>query len=124
MADWTDDYTRSRAKGVIPYAIEDKIGRQNGVDKIAVSSVTASGVIESLPSSPLGRRNYIKVLNNGPDTVEIYADTASGSIGYPVASGVEWEEYSDAIFYMKSAGSSSVLTVYERASRGNFNDTV
>jgi len=116
---WTDDYTRSRAVGTVPYSIEDKIGRQDWVDKIAVSSVTASGVIELLPASPLGRRNYIKILNNGPNTVEIHSSTASGSVGYPVASGVEWEEYSDAVFYMKSAGT-SVLTVYERSSKGNF----
>ena len=112
---YTDDKAKYRTVGEIPYAIDDKIGRQTGVDKTATSSVVASGTAGLLPSSPLARRNYIKIKNLGSTTVEVLYSTTSGVTGYPLVQNAEWEENTDAILYIKSTGANSEVRVYERA---------
>lgn len=48
MADKTDDYTKYRSTGVVPYEIEDIIGRYDYIKvkaSVDVVDVTASGVV-------------------------------------------------------------------------------
>ena len=119
MADWTDDYTRSRTIGVVPYAVDDMIGRSDKVDKVMTTSMSVSGTVVRLPTNPLGRRNYIKVTNEGGVNVAILP--ASGTAlaeGVIVSSGGEsWEETTNADLYIVSTGAASTVTVYERASK-------
>ena len=112
---YTDDKSKYREIGVIPYEIDDIIGRQSGTDKVATTMITASGSIDLLPSSPLPRRNYIKIKNIGSTTVEILHSNVSGTVGYPVVQNAEFEENTDAVLYIKSTGSDSEVRVYERA---------
>ena len=116
MSSYTDDKSKYRTivSGTL-YAVEDKIGRQTGVDKVQTSAVTATSGIALLPASPLPRRNYIKVKNVGATTVEVMYSNASGTVGYPLVQNAEWEENTDAVLYIKSTGADSEVRVYERA---------
>lgn len=114
---YTDDKAKYRTVGVVPYDIDDRIGRDDGgIDKTAITNITASGVITLLPASPLGRRNYISVKNTGSVDVEIFNSTTSSGITV-AASGGTWEENASGSFYIKSTGADSAVTVYERSSR-------
>lgn len=119
MSSWTDDYTRSRTIGSIPYAIDDIIGRKENKDSVATTVMTVSGTPDLLPPSPLGRRDYIKVVNEGSVDVAIVT-SASGlpANGLLIAaSGGNWEDNTNATFYIVSTGANSEVRVYERASR-------
>ncbi len=120
MADWRDnDYTRNRNTGVTPYAIEDIIGRSDSLDKINITVMTVSGTASLLPASPLGRRNYIKIKNlDGSTSVSVLPSSSTTfSGGYIVAAGGEWDDNTDAIFYITTLAGSVSVQVYERASR-------
>ena len=119
MAKYTDDRSKYRTVGVVPYDIDDRIGRADGgVDKTAITDIVASGVATLLPSSPLGRRDYISITNTGGVDVEVLNSTTSGVAGVTVAaSGGTWEENASGSFYIKSTGADSAVTVYERSSR-------
>lgn len=114
-----EDYTKYRAQGVIPYEINDIIGRRDQMDTAQTSVMIVSSTASLLPESPLGRRDYIKVKNIGATDVSIV--TASGmtaSSGIIVdATGGEWEDNTDAVLYIISTGADSEVRVYERASR-------
>lgn len=119
MTSWLDDYTRSRAIGVVPYTIDSKIGRSDSIDKSKITIMTVSGSPTLLPPSPLGRRNYIKIENTGGVDVAIVT-SASGiaSEGFVIASGGgTWEDNTTSVFYIVSTGADSTVQVYERASR-------
>ena len=118
----TDDYTRYRAQGVIPYGIDDKIGRSDGRDKVATTAMSIGTTATRLPTNPLGRRNFIRIINL--DAVNnIYILTASGTTysgGYHVPAGETWEESTDAeLWAMADVGTINV-EVYERSSRFNY----
>jgi len=104
--------------------MDDKYGRQDSRDKINISRVTVSGTSPiPVPSASLGRRNYIKIKNVG--SVDVSLVTASGSEasdGYIITgNGGEWEDTTDASFYIVSTtGASSDISVYERSSRFNY----
>jgi len=113
-----NDYTRYRAQGVIPYAVEDIIGRQEG-DNVHVTSMSVTGVHSLLPDIPLVGRTYMKVVNEG--AVDVAIVTASGVVaatGFTVdASGGTWEDNVSANLYIVSTGAASTVKVYERASK-------
>lgn len=120
MPSWTDDYTRSRAIGVVPYAINDKIGRPDDkLDKAKITVMTVSGTADLLPIAPLGRRSFIKITNTGGVDVAILTSSGMAAIdGFVVdANGGTWEDYTNATFYVVSTGADSTVQVYERASR-------
>lgn len=106
------------------YTIDDKIGRKDSRDiaqfsMLAVSSGTAS----PLPSSPLGRRNFIRIKNlDATNSVYLLTDeNDSYTDGYEVLKGEEWEENTDAPLYIISTVSGTVsVQVYERAARFNY----
>lgn len=107
------------------YTIDDKIGRRDSRDVIQFSVITvSSGSASLLPTSPLGRRNFIRIENlDGSDSVYLLAkaDDAYATDGYEVAHGQEWEENTDAPLYIISTVSGTVsVQVYERASRFNY----
>ena len=111
-----EDYTRYRTVGVIPYAIDDKIGRRDSRDRTAVTDVTlVSGIYTLLPAAPLGRRDYISIKNTG--AVSVLITTESGATtGVPLAAGAEFSDSTDATFYAYSTAPGSV-NVYERSTR-------
>jgi hypothetical protein len=101
------------------YNVDDKIGRNDWQDRAVVTTVSATSSVALLPATPLGRRTYIKVKNEGGVDVEILtaADQSSGD-GYIVdANGGEWEETTDATLYIVSTGADSNVRVYERATK-------
>ena len=123
-----NDYTKYRANqwaatwsGSVP-AVDDKIGRSDSVDKIVTTLMTVSGTASLLPSSPLGRRNHIKIKNlDGSASVSILASgTATYSGGYIVVAGGEWEDNTDAVLYVTTLAGSVNVQVYERSSRFNY----
>lgn len=123
MADWRDnDYTKNRKTGVIPYDVDDKIGRIDGRDKTQTTVITVSGIASLLPALPLGRRNYIKIKNlDGSTSVSVLpsADTTYSG-GYIVVAGGEWEDNTDAVLYITTLAGSVNVQVYERSSRFNY----
>lgn len=113
------DYTKYRAQGVIPYAVEDLIGRGEGVDVTQTTVMTVSGSVSSLPPTPLGRRNYIQVKNIGTTDVAIVTSTGTAHTSGMIvtASGGTWEENTDSPLYIVSTGADSEVRVYERSER-------
>lgn len=122
MATKEDDYTRYRAVGDIPYAIDDKIGRSDSRDRIVTTSMTIGTTATKIPDSPLGRRDFIRIKNtDGANSV--YVLTSSGTTisgGYPVAAGAEWEENTDAEFWGIVETGTIDIEVYERSGRFNY----
>ena len=112
---YTDDKAKYRTVGVVPYAVEDRIGRTDSRDSVLMTPMTVSGTADLLPQSPMGRRNYIKVHNRGPATIDIRTETTVS--GIQVASGDTWEENTDGTFYIISTGAASAVIVYERSTR-------
>jgi len=104
-----------------PYSIDDKIGRSDSRDIIQFSVVTvSSGTASLLPSSPLGRRNFIRI-KNLDDTNSVYLlASADGIGGYEVPSGGEWEDNTDAPLYAITTSGTTSVQVYERSSRFNY----
>jgi len=117
-----DDYTRYRTSGVIPYGIDDKIGRSDSKDKIATTSMTIGTTATKLPTTPLGRRNFIRIKNlDGAN--EVYVLTASGTThsgGYSIAADDEWEESTDAVLWGITAAGTVDVEIYERSERFNY----
>jgi len=108
-----------------PYEIDDKIGRSDSIDIVKFSIVTvSSGSASLLPTSPLGRRNFIRIknLDNANSIYLLYnADDSYATEGYEVPYGEEWEENTDAPLYAISTVSGTVsVQVYERAARFNY----
>lgn len=104
-------------------SMDDKIGRSDSRDRVQTTSMTVtSGVHQLVPPTPLGRRNHIKIKNEG--AVDVAIVTASGvahASGYIVdASGGTFEDYTDAPLYIVSTGASSNVRVYERSERFNY----
>lgn len=123
MTDYRDnDYTKNRATGVTPYSIDDVIGRSDSRDAINVTVITVSGIASLLPPSPLGRRNYIKIKNlDGSTEVSVLPSSdTTFSGGYIVAAGGEWEDNTDATFYITTLAGTVNVQVYERASKFNY----
>lgn len=114
-----EDYTKYRAQGVIPYAIEDLIGRGEGVDKTQTTLMVVSGTLSLLPASPLGRRDYIHVRNEGSVDVSITTATGTTHSGGMIvsANGGEWSDNTDSLLYIVSTGAASEVRVYERSER-------
>ena len=99
------------------YTIDGKQGRSVGVDAINTFSITASGVVTLIPTSS-GRRDYIKILNNGAAPVKLYSSTVSGTVGFLVAnSGGTFEDDTNAPIYIASTGADSVVNIYERKNK-------
>jgi len=107
------------------YTIDDKIGRSDSRDIVQFSVITViSGTASLLPTSPLGRRNFIRIKNlDGTNSVYLLADAADNyaTDGYEIPHGEEWEENTDVPLYIIStvSGTTSVQ-VYERAARFNY----
>ena len=114
---YNDDQAKYRATGVIPYDLDDIIGRQKRIDKVATTSMTVSGTPALLPENPLPRRDYISVVNTGGTDVAIVTTSGgSASEGYIIsASGGTWYDETNAKFYIVSTGANSTVRVYERA---------
>lgn len=96
----------------------DKVSHMNSTDKIKTSVVTVSGTPTMIPA--MGRRNYIKVRNEGGTDIALgNLDLAvSGTNGFIVAaSGGEWEDTTDAPVYIVSTGADAEVRIYERATR-------
>lgn len=107
------------------YTIDDKIGRRDSRDVVQFSVITvSSGSASLLPTSPLGRRNFIRIENlDGSDSVYLLADSADNyaTNGYKIEHGKTWSENTDAPLYIISAVSGTVsVQVYERATRFNY----
>jgi hypothetical protein len=117
MATWTDDYTRSRQIGSVPFTLDSTIGRKDGSDRVKTTSMTVSGTPSLLPSEPLGRRSYIEVTNIGAvDVAIVTTSTGVASDGILVsASGGVWSDSVSASLYIVSTGADSEVRVYERA---------
>ena len=94
-----DKYTDDKAKyrsGEVTYTIEDKIGRADGgIDKTVTTYMVVSGTMDLLPLSPLGRRDYINVVNSGAVIVEVFTSLTSSGISI-AASGDSWEDSSSS----------------------------
>lgn len=119
MTAWTDDYTRSRAIGTVPYTIDSIIGRSEAADKVQITEMSVSGTVVSLPTTQLARRSYIKVTNTGSEAATILA-TISGTVsgtGIQLASSASWEDNTAAKLYIVSTATGTTVTVYERSSR-------
>lgn len=93
------------------------IGRRDSVDKVKTTSMNATGVVQLLPTDPLGRRNFIRVKNVGATTVAVVtSSTMPAASGYTIpANGGEWEDTTNAPLYVVSTGANSAILVYERA---------
>jgi hypothetical protein len=118
MPSRTDDYTKYRSIGVIPYEVDDMIGRNDSMDKVMTTAMTISGTVVSLPTSPLPRRNYIRVNAVSGSTISILSSASmTSSDGVTVVSGTYWEDHTDAPLYVVSTGASSSIRVYERAQK-------
>lgn len=122
MPDYRDDVSKYRTlvsgthdNYTGTHNVDEKIGRKDSRDIVVTSDITASGIAQLLPLSPLGRRNYIRIQNLGAVTVEVKSSTTVS--GVQVASGEAWEENTDATFYIQTAGSESLVRVYERSTR-------
>ena len=114
-----EDYTKYRAQGVIPYEIDDVIGRKGWIDTAQTTLMVVSGTADRLPPSPLGRRNYIYVKNEGSVDVAITTATGTTHSGGMIvsANGGEWSDSTDSPLYIVSTGANSEVRVYERATR-------
>jgi len=103
-----------------PYTIDSIIGRSDSRDIVQFSTMTVvSGAASLLPTNPLGRRNFIRVKNNGGASVYITTADATSS-GHEVPTGQEWEENTDAVLYVATAAGTVDIQVYERAARFNY----
>lgn len=105
------------------YEIDDKIGRSDSRDKVEITAMSVTTTASRLPASPLGRRSHIKVQNlDGVNNIAIL--TSSGTTwsgGYVVAAnGGEWEDTTDASFWVISVAGTVDARVYERSSRFNY----
>lgn len=119
---YKDDKSIYRTPGG-EYAIDDKIGRSDSKDKIAVTNMSVSSTAAPLPTSPLGRRNFIRVKNTDlVDSVAILTASGVYSDGFPVAAGESWEESTDADFWIVASGGNIDVEVYERSSRFNYGE--
>ena len=119
-----NDYTKHRSSTAAPATNDTtlKIGREDSIDKVNVTTMTVSGTASLIPASPLGRRNYIKI-ENLDVALSVYilpSATATCSGGYLIAAGDEWEDDTDAIFYMATLSGSADVQIYERSSRFNY----
>lgn len=104
------------------YEIDDKIGRSDSRDKIQITPMTVTSVHQLVPPLPLGRRNYIKIKNEGAvDVAVVLASGITSASGYIIkASGGEFEDNTDAVMYIVSTGAGSNVRVYERSERFNY----
>ena len=104
------------------YEIDDKIGRSNSTDKIQTTAMTVTSGHQLVPPSPLGRRSYIKIKNEGSvDVAVVAASGVAHALGYIVdADGGEFEDNTDAQMYIVSTGAGSDVRVYEKAERFNY----
>lgn len=104
------------------YKIDEKIGRSDSRDKAVITAMSVGTTASRCPADPLGRRNFIRVKNtDGANEIAIL--TASGTTtsgGYTVAAGGEWEENTDAEFWVITAAGTVDVRVYERAERFNY----
>ena len=104
------------------YEIDDKIGRADSRDRVTITAMSVTTTAARLPASPLGRRSHLKVQNlDGANNIAIL--TASGTTwsgGYVVAAGEEWEDTTDASFWVISVAGTVDARVYERSSRFNY----
>ena len=91
-------------------------GRQDKIDGIGVSVITASGTITEIPTT-IGRRDYIKISNNGAVNIELFP-SITASDGFTVlATGGLFEDNTNAPIFIKSAGADVTIDVYERKNR-------
>lgn len=104
------------------YEIDDKIGRADSRDRVAITAMSVTTIAGSLPVDPLGRRNYIKVKNmDNTNNVAILTVSGIYADGFPVLKdGGEWEDNTDAGFYIVSESGIVNVRVYERAERFNY----
>jgi len=104
------------------YNIDDKIGRSDSKDRVAITAMSVSSTATRLPTSPLGRRNFIRVRNmDGANDIALL--TSSGTTysgGYPVPAGESWEDSTDAKFWVVSDIGTIDVMVYERSERFNY----
>lgn len=104
------------------YTIDSKIGRSDSRDKVAITTMSVSSTAAPLPTSPLGRRNFIRVKNIGVDSVAILTASGVYSDGYPVSAGASWEESTDADLWIAAISGTVDVEVYERSSRFNYGE--
>ena len=99
------------------YTIDGKQGRSVGVDAVATFSVTVSGVITPIPTS-LGRRDYIKIANNGGTDIKLYSSmSVADADALLIANGSTFEDNTNAPLYIKSTGGANVVSIYERKNK-------
>ncbi len=111
------DYTKYRTvdRENPPYQIDDIIGRSDKTDRIATTAMTASTTFSMVPPSPLGRRSYLKVTNTGAVDVYLTSSGVATADGYKLAAGVDFEDATDAVFYISTVSGTSTVNIYEKA---------
>lgn len=118
-----DDYTRYRTVGDIPYEVDDKIGRSDSRDRVAITAMTLSTTAVPLPANALDRRSHIKVINmDVANNVAILTVSGTYADGYSIPhTGGSWEDDTDAIFWIVAASGTPDVRVYEKSERFNYN---
>ena len=92
------------------------MARQEKIDGIGVSVVTATSTITEIPTT-IGRRDYIKILNNSSVIVKIFP-SAIATDGFTIAAtGGVFEENTNAPIFIQSTGVDTPVDVYERKNR-------
>ena len=104
------------------YEINDKIGRSDSRDRVQTSVMTVTSGHQLVPPSPLGRRSYIKIQNEGlVDVAVVAASGIAHASGYIIkATTGEFEDNTDAPLYIVSTAGASNVRVYEKAERFNY----
>lgn len=134
MADsYKDDLAKYRTPGST-YTIESKQGRNTeGRDKAKTTVMVVGTTVSDLPENPLGRRSFIRVKNldssnsvyilTEEDVTLVSGTVASGTtvsgadVGYELSPELEWEDETDAAFWVISSAGAVNISVYERSSR-------
>lgn len=99
------------------YDIDDKYGRNVGVDAVSTFSITVSGVVTKIPTQ-IGRRDVIKIVNNGGTDIKLYSSTAvPDADALLIADGSTFEDNTNAPLYIKSTGGANVVSIYERKNK-------
>jgi len=100
----------------------NKIGRNDNIDRVAISTMTVSGTPTLIPPTPLGGRTYIKVKNTGSTHPLDIVDSNTGEYGtgYYIENVEGVNIFADAtrapLYAVTASGTTTTLRVYERRS--------
>lgn len=96
------------------YNLNDKIGMKQKVDSVSCYQLSVSGTF-SVIKSPMGRRDFIRIINNsGTDVLLSDTDTKPDSDAWVInSSGGTFESETNADLYIKSSSGTVNINVYE-----------